>query len=148
MGHEIATLMDSLLELLRPLKDIYPRLTVRDYQEELDIEDAKRLAGLAPALLAVYAGSSEAGQGQRRAEAMSFSVVVLAKSYREGEARRGGPDQPGAYALLDSVRTALSGRQLFPDVGPLARTRQGALAFGSGLAVYAATYTLTQYHLP
>lgn len=146
MARGIRELEDAILALLAPLKAQFPRLVLDTYAQDLDAEDAQRLAGRAPALLVVYSGSRESGPGQRRAEALTWTVFVLARSWRDGEERRGGPDQPGAYALLDALRAALAGRQPFEDAGALALERQQAVVFAQGLVVYAAAYGLTQHH--
>lgn len=148
MPRAIRDIEDAILALLAPLKARFPRLTVRPYAHEMDESDALRLAGYAPALLPVYSGSRESGPANLRAEAMTWTVFVLARSFREGEASRGGPDQPGAYALLEAVRDALAGQQLFEDTTPLVRDRQQSVAFAQGLAMYAATYGMKQHRLP
>lgn len=148
MPQAIKDIEDAILAKLTPLKGQFSRLTVRPYQHEMDESDAMRLAAYAPALLPVYSGSRESGPANLRAEAMTWTVFVLAKSFREGEASRGGPDQPGAYALLEAVHAALAGQVLFPDLTPVVRERQQAVAFAQGLAMYAATYGMKQHRLP
>ena len=150
MPHALKDIEDALLALLKPLAGQFPRLNVRTYNNELGAEDALGQAASAPALLLVYSGSREGGKDRRiRTEALSWTVFVLAKSFRDNEARRGsGPDQPGAYDLLDAVYGALAGRVLFPDLDQVVRERQQAVAFTSDLAVYAATYSTQQHRLP
>lgn len=148
MPQVIKDIEDAILARLEPLKAQFPRLTVRPYQHELDEGDVLRLAGYAPALLPVYSGSRESGPANLRAEAMTWTVFVLARSFREGEASRGGPDQSGAYALLEAVNAALAGQELFPDLTPVVREQQQAVAFAQGLAMYAATYSMKQHHMP
>jgi phage gp37-like protein len=149
---------DAIIAQLAPLKVGYTPVgeddpavwrtvrTIKSYQGELDDEETiARAAPLFPAILVVYGGSAYANRGSRKVETMRFVLFVLDRNVRqEAEARRGGPGNPGCYAVLNGVRDLLYGEQLGLDILPLEAMREDAVWFGRGVSVYSAEYETGQ----
>lgn len=98
-----------------------------------------------PSIYVVYGGSVYAEHGARKIERMTYHHFVCDKSLRrEEEARRGGSQNTGTYAMLDAIRDVLYGQQLSLNIYPFKLMNQTAVWFGDGLSVYAAEYETAQ----
>jgi phage gp36-like protein/phage gp37-like protein len=137
-GHWTATDMytieqieDAVITKLAPLKTGYTAKEgdpavygtvreIRTYQGELDDEESlARAARLFPTILVMYGGSDYEEHGPRKIEKAVFCLFVCDKSLRsEAEGRRGGTQNPGAYALLNGIRDLLYDSRLSKDIFP------------------------------
>lgn len=120
--------------------------TIKSYQGELDDEDSiSRATHLFPAILAMYGGSDYEEHGARKIDKPVFILFICDKSLRsEEEARRGGSNNPGTYAMLNGVRDLLYESRLSLDIFPLALTRERPVFFTKGISIYSAEYELSQ----
>jgi len=156
MAYTIEQIEDAIISALAPLKADYeteegdPAIyatvrTVKTYQGELEEDDIKRMTALFPAIYIVYGGSEYKKHGARKVEEMSYYLFVCDKNLRsEEEARRGGTENPGTYAMLNGIRDLLLGKRLSMSIFPFGLVREIAVWFGSGISVYAAHYTTAQ----
>jgi phage gp37-like protein len=79
---------------------------------------------------------------------MRFTLIVCDRSLRDKqEARRGGQNNPGSYALLDAIRDRLFGQRLSLEIAPLSLKSQEAVFFGKNIAIYGAEYQTQQFLL-
>jgi phage gp37-like protein len=120
--------------------------TIKSYQAEItDEESIARAVRLFPAILCVYGGSKYASHGSRRIEEMHFLLFAADKNLRTEEAgRRGGPANPGAYAILNGIRDLLYGKQLGLKIYPIELLQEDPVYLGSGISVYSAEYATSQ----
>jgi len=149
---------DAFIAKLAPLKIGYTPVgesdpavwrtvrTIKSYQGELDDEEnIARSIRLFPAIIIMYAGSEYEEHGSRVIEKPVFSLFFCDKNLRvEEEARRGGSNNPGIYALLDGARDLLYGSRLSLDIFPLMLLRQRPVWFGKGISIYSAEYETSQ----
>lgn len=146
--YTITQLEDAIISALEALKTSHGVRAVKTYGSELDEGDIKKTAAQVPAVYLVYGGSDYAAHGGRKVEQPRFHVLVLDKSLRaEEEARRGGAQNPGVYALLNAVRDVLCGKQLGLEIGPFELIGEEPVFIGDGLALYGAQYKTWQAHL-
>lgn len=120
--------------------------TIKSYQGELDDEESiARAIRLFPAILVMYAGSEYDDHGSRQVERMTYVCFVCDKSLRlEEEARQGGTQNPGAYAMLNGIRDILTNSRLGLDIFPLSPRRELPVWFGKGISIYSAEYETAQ----
>ncbi|MBW2559969.1 MAG: DUF1834 family protein [Deltaproteobacteria bacterium] len=145
MSYTIEQIEDAIITALADLQASLGVRTIKSYQGELEEGDIKRLIALFPAIYVVYGGSTYAEHGPRKIEKMTYHLFVCDKNLRaEDEARRGGIQNPGTYAMLDSVRDLLFGKQLSLEIYPLGLIRQMPVWFGGGISVYGAEYETAQ----
>jgi len=146
MSHyTIEQIEDALITAHDDLKAAQGVRTIKSYQGELEEGDIRKLVSLFPAIYVVYGGSRYKEHGSRKMEFMTFHHFVCDKNLRaEDEARRGGTQNPGTYALLDAVRDNLYGKMLSLEILPFRLIRQTPVWFGSGISVYAAEYETAQ----
>lgn len=145
MSYTIEQIEDALITELNALKTSLGVRTVKTYQGELEEADIKRLVALFPAIYVVYGGSEYNPHGDRKVEWMTYHLFVCDKNLRaEEEARRGGTQNPGTYALLNAARDLLYGDRLSLDIYPLRLVRESAVWFGNGISVYGAEYRTAQ----
>ncbi|MDA3832601.1 MAG: DUF1834 family protein [Spirochaetales bacterium] len=143
--YTIEQIEDAIITAVDGLKASQGVRTIKSYQGELEESDIKRLIALFPAIYVVYGGSTYAEHGARKIEKMTYHLFVCDKNLRaEDEARRGGTQNVGTYAMLDGVRDLLYGKQLSLEINPLALIRQTPVWFGGGISVYAAEYETSQ----
>ena len=144
--YTVEQIEDAIISELSSISGIR---VVKTYQGELESEDVMgKVIMYLPAIYVVYGGSVYEYHGERKVETMSFFLVVCDKNLRkESEARRGGSGNPGTYAMLDSIRDKLYGKQLSLDIFPFELERQAPVWFAKGLSVYSAEYTTAQQHL-
>jgi len=160
MSYTIEQIEDAIIAKLAPLKvgyetkegdpAIYATVrTIKSYQGELDTEEEiSRATRMFPSILAVYGGSEYEEHGSRKVEIMRFILFVCDKSLRtEEEARRGGSQNPGTYAMLNGARDLLYGSRLDKEIYPLKLLREAAVWLGKGISVYSAEYETAQAHL-
>ncbi|WP_413207975.1 phage protein Gp37 [Rhodospirillum sp. A1_3_36] len=116
----------------------YRMPTIDSYGAELEGNPELSMArGQAPAIWVVFGGEeSPDRQGFRR---LRYSIVVLARSYRnERASRRGDGTTPGAYQILKDVRAVLAKDDLGGLlVRGLEHIRTRSLASGKAVKVYA-----------
>jgi len=156
--YTIEQIEDGIITELAPLKVGYTPVgeddpaiwrTVREiksYQGELDSpEDITRAVKLYPAIIVMYAGSEYEEHGSRKVEKMTYVLFVCDKSLRtEDDARRGGSQNPGVYAMMNGARDLLYGSRLSKDIFPLELLRESAVWFGKGISIYSAEYETAQ----
>ncbi len=143
--YTIEQIEDAIITAVDGLKVSQGVRTIKSYQGELEEGDIKRLVALFPAIYVVYGGSTYAEHGARKIEKITYHLFVCDKSLRaEDEARRGGTQNPGTYAILDDIRDLLFGKQLSLEIYPFSLIRQMPVWFGSGISVYAAEYETAQ----
>lgn len=149
---------DGIITRLAPLKVGYAPVaesdpaiyrtvrTIKSYQGELDDEDSiARAIRLFPAILAMYVGSDYEEHGARKIEKPTFTLFVCDKSLRsEEEARRGGSENPGTYAMLNGIRNRLYDSRLALDISPLSLLRERPVWFSKGVSIYSAEYETAQ----
>ncbi len=80
-------------------------------------------------------------------KAMVFIIIVMAKNLRGGAAARkgGGPQEIGAYQMLEDVKSALKQQQLGLDIIPLKPRRESIVGAESHIAIYAIEFE-TYFH--
>ena len=145
MSYTIEQIENAIITAIDDLKTDLGVRTIKSYQGELEEGDIKRLVALFPAIYVVYGGSTYAEHGARKVEKMTYHLFVCDKNLRaEDEARRGGTQNPGTYAMLDGVRDLLFGKQLTLEIQPLSLIRQTPVWFGGGISVYGAEYETAQ----
>jgi phage gp37-like protein len=156
--YTIEQIEDAIIAKLAPLKVGYTPVdesdpavwrtvkTIKSYQGELDDEESlARAVRLFPAIIVMYGGSDYDEHGARKIEKPAFVLFVCDKSLRaEEEARRGGSQNPGAYALLNGIRDLLYDSRLSKDIFPLSLLRERPAWFGKGIAIYSAEYETAQ----
>jgi len=143
--YTVEQIEDALIAALATLKGSLGVRTIKSYQGELEEDDIKKLIALFPAIYVVYGGSEYKEHGARKVEFMRYHFFTCDKNLRaEEEARRGGANNPGTYAMLDAIRDKLYGQQLSLEIYPLRLVRQAAVWFGSGISVYGAEYETAQ----
>jgi len=146
MSYTIEQIEDALIDKLDALKDTQGVRTLKTYQGELETEDdVAKMVRLFPAVFVVYGGSDYADHGARKVQKMRFVIIVCDKSLRaEEEARRGGVNNPGTYALLGAVRDLLYGSMLDLEIYPVSLLREESAWFSKGVSIYAAEYETAQ----
>ncbi|MBU1109967.1 MAG: DUF1834 family protein [Candidatus Riflebacteria bacterium] len=143
--YTIEQIEDALIAGLDTLKGSLGVRTIKSYQGELEEGDIKKMVVRFPAIYVVYGGSEYADHGARRVESMTFHHFVCDKNLRaEDQARRGGNQNPGTYAMLDAIRDELYGARLSLEIEPIRLVRQEAVWFESGISVYGAEYVTAQ----
>lgn len=156
--YTIEQIEDALITKLAPLKTGFlpvgeddPAVwrtvrEIRTYQGELDDEESlARAARLFPTILVMYGGSDYEEHGPRKIEKAVFCLFVCDRSLRsEAEGRRGGTENPGAYALLNGIRDLLYDSRLSKDIFPLTLLRERPVWFGRGVSIYSAEYETAQ----
>ena len=143
--YTIGQIEDAVITGIDGLKEDPGVRTIKSYQGELEESDIKRLIALFPAIYVIYGGSNYAAHGARKVEKMTYHLFVCDKNLRaEDEARRGGTQNPGTYAMLDSTRELLFGKQLSLEIYPFSLIRQTSVWFGGGISVYGAEYETAQ----
>lgn len=145
--YTIEQIEDAIITALEPLKTSIGVRVIKTYGGDLDSPEALKDAMVAqfPAIYIVYGGTEPASHGERRLERMSYSLFVCDKSLRkEEEARRGGTQNPGTYAMLDAIKEKLWGKQLGLEIEPFDLKREMPIWFGKGLSIYAAEYESTK----
>lgn len=149
---------DAIITKLAPLKVGYTPIgendpviwrtvrTIKSYQGELDDEESiARATRLFPAILIMYFGSEYEEHGARKIEKPMFVLFVCDKSLRsEEEARRGGTENPGTYAVLNGMRDLLYDSKLSKDIFPVSLLRERPVWFGKGVSIYSAEYETAQ----
>ena len=145
MSYTIEQIEDAIITAVDGLKASLGVRTIKSYQGELEEGDIKRLIALFPAIYVVYGGSNYAAHGARKIEKMTYHLFVCDKNLRaEDEARRGGTQNPGTYAMLDGARDLLFAKQLSLEIYPFSLIRQTPVWFGGGISVYGAEYETSQ----
>lgn len=145
MAYTVEQIEDAIITAEGTLKSSLSIRTIKSYQGELEQSDIKKLVNRFPAIYVVYGGSRYKEHGDRKVEFMTFHHFVCDKSLRaEEEARRGGTQNPGTYAMLDAIRDILYGKQLSLEIYPFSMVRQAAVWFGGGVSIYAAEYETAQ----
>lgn len=120
---------DGIIEALRA--GLTYLRTVETYAGQLEDELGMLPDGL-PAAYVVYGGSAyEWVDGPTHAEAVEFSVIVVAGALRSRQAAR--KDGHGAYSALGDVARALTNKTLGLSIERL-RPRRAALLFVNGTA--------------
>lgn len=144
--YTIEQIEDAIINALDPLKAGLGVRVIKSYQGELESEDeVEKLVRLFPAIYVVYGGSTYEEHGPRKVERMRYVLFFCDRSLRhEEEARRGGTQNPGTYAMMDAARDELYGKMLSLDIFPLHLTRQDAVWFGKGMSIYGAEYEMAQ----
>ena len=144
--YSIEEIEDAIIDKLSALKTDLGVRTIKSYQSELESEaDIKRIIMLFPAIYVVYGGSDYKDYGARKVEHMAYHLIVCDRSLRsEAEARRGGAQNPGTYAMLDAIRDKLFGSQLSMEIFPIALRREIPVWFGKGVSIYSAEYETAQ----
>ena len=146
MSYTIEQIEDAIISELESLKSSLGIRAIKTYQDELESEDEiKRLVMLFPAIYVVYGGSRYEDLGARKVQHMAYHLIVCDKNLRsEAEARRGGLENPGTYAMLDAIRDALCGSQLSMEIFPINLIREEPVWFGDGISIYGAEYETAQ----
>lgn len=146
MSYTIEQIEDAIISKLEPLKASLGVRAIKTYQGELESEDEiKRLVMLFPAIYVVYGGSRYEDLGARKVEHMAYHLVVCDRNLRsEAEARRGGSENPGVYAMLGAIRDALCGSQLSLEIFPINLIREEPVWFEGGISIYGAEYETAQ----
>lgn len=145
MPYSVEQVEDAILEALAPLKGSMGIKTIDTIDEAFLAEDMSKTIARFPAIFSAYTGSDYEDQGQRQIERINFTLFIGDKSLRsKGEARRGGHQNPGAYAVLKAVREALAGKALLPALFPIMPGGQGPSFFQAGAAIYSALYKTGQ----
>ncbi len=155
--YTIEEIEDGIITKLAPLQTLYEQhigdpavyssvRTIKSYQGELDDEESiARAIRLFPAILVMYFGSEYEEHGSRKIEKLTFGLFICDKSLRsEQEARRGGTENPGTYAVLNGIRDLLYGSRLFKDISPISLLRELPVWFNRGVSVYSAEYETAQ----
>ncbi|MCF8491360.1 MAG: DUF1834 family protein [Rhodospirillum sp.] len=112
--------------------------TIDSYGSELEGGPETALArGAAPAIWVVFGG--EEGPDRQGFRRLRYSIVILARNYRnERASRRGDGTNPGTYQLLKDVRGVLANDGLGGLLArPLAHLRSRSLVSGKAVKVYA-----------
>ena len=120
--------------------------TIKTYQGELDDEETiARATRLFPAILVMYLGSDYDEHGARKIERPTFVLFVCDRSLRsEEEARRGGTENPGTYAMLNGMRDLLYDSRLSKDIFPMSLRQERPVWFSKGVSIYSAEYETAQ----
>lgn len=156
--YTIEQIEDAIIAKLAPLKVGYTPVggsdpaiwrtvrTIKSYQGELDDEESiARATRLFPAILVMYFGSEYEEHGARKIEKPTFVLFICDKSLRsEEEARRGGTQNPGTYAVLNGTRDLLYDSRLSKDIFPMSLLRERPAWFGKGVSIYSAEYETAQ----
>ena len=155
--YTIEEIEDGIITKLAPLKALYEQhvgdpavyatvRTIKSYQGELnDEESIARATRLFPAILVMYFGSEYEEHGKRKIEKLTFVLFICDKSLRsEEEARRGGTENPGTYAVLNGIRDLLYDSRLSKDIFPVSLLREGPVWFDKGVSIYSAEYETAQ----
>lgn len=146
----IVQIEDAILAALAPLVASHGVRAVETYNGELDVDRFTAAVQQWPAVLVHYTGSSVEDRGQRRAEFLEFVVFACDRHEADqSQARRGGPTNPGSYALLDGVADLLEGRRVIAadDVFPCVRVSQQSEIQGRAVSVYSARYAIETVYL-
>ncbi|MGD9610461.1 MAG: phage protein Gp37 [Desulfovibrionaceae bacterium] len=146
----ITEIEDAVLAKLAGLTASHGVRQVGPYNGDLDLERFQAAVQQWPAVLAYYSGSSFEDHGQRRAEIMEFVIFTCERhASDQSQARRGGPTNPGSYALLKAVADLLEGSCVIAagDVFPCERLAQQSEIQGQGLSVYSARYAIKTVYL-
>ncbi len=155
--YEIADIEDAFLAalgLLLGTKDeggewILPPVVraLETYGGQLDEEEIEKAALGFPAVYVIWSGSDLREVNRVDAVAVRVSVIFCDRNLRgETAARRGAPEAPGVYAVMDQARALLHRQRVLASPGwttasldregPLAYTREG------GLAIYEQVYEI------
>jgi phage gp37-like protein len=149
----VTEIEDAMLAALAPLA-AHPHAVrmIEAYNGEMDLDRFEAAVQQWPAVLVHYTGSSFEDRGVRRAEYLEFVVFACDRhEIDQAQARRGGPTNPGSYALLAAVADLLEGRRVIAadDVFPCVRLAQQSEIQGRCLSVYSARYLIeTVYRVP
>ena len=146
MAYTIEQIEDAIISELQSLKASLGVRAIKTYQGELESEDEiKRLVMLFPAIYVVYGGARYENRGDRKVKHMAYHLVVCDKNLRtEPEARRGGSNNPGTYAMLEAIEGSLCGSQLSLEIFPFNAIREEPVWFGGGISIYGAEYETAQ----
>ena len=144
--YTIQQIEDAIISALTPLKTSLNIRVIKSYQSELENEnDLNRMISLFPAIYIVYGGSDYDEHGARKIERMTYHIIVCDRSLRSAdEARHGGTENPGVYAMLNEIRDILFGEMLSLEIFPLNLVRQMPVWFGKGISIYSAEYQTAQ----
>lgn len=144
---------DAILAALAPLKNATLSLgvrTIKSYQGELDESDIRKIIALTPAIWVVYGGSDYPQiNSPRKNEIMRWILFVADRSFRtEPEARRGGTQNPGTYAMLHAIRDLMAGSLIaLPDIDPFQIVSESPVWFDGAVSIYAAEYRTVNRHI-
>ena len=146
MSYTYEQIEDAIISKLQPLKASLGIRAIKTYQGELESEEEiKRLVMLFPAVYVVYGGSRYEDFGARQVEHMAYHLIVCDRNLRsEAEARRGGSENPGTYAMLEGSRDALCGSQLSMEIFPIKPIGKVPIWFAGGISIYGAEYETAQ----
>ncbi len=152
MAYTIKQIEDAAVALLAPLHTSLGVRTIKTYQGDLEVaaieEFVKRVTAQAPAIYVTYGGSGYKSHGARKVETQQVLLIVVDKSLRdEADARRGGANNPGTYAMLAGARDALTGQQWLADLWPAEIIHEAPIWSGDGIAIYGAMYETSQGHI-
>ncbi|MDR1656133.1 MAG: DUF1834 family protein [Deltaproteobacteria bacterium] len=93
---------------------------IEGYGGQLDTEEALAQAlQKAPAIWVTYDGETSHLSGQNLIRQINMSILVLVTSYSQDELRLGGPQVPGLYPLIETVRKDLVNNTCGLDISPL-----------------------------
>lgn len=144
---------DAIITALTPLKNAVTGLgvrTIKSYQGELGESDIRKILVLFPAIFVVYNGSQYPPiTSCRKNEIMTWQIFVCDRVLRtENEARRGGPGNPGTYAMLHEVRDIMVNAQLdLPDIEPFQIESESPVWLDNAVSIYAAQYRTVNRHI-
>jgi phage gp37-like protein len=108
-----SALEDAILAELEPLRDSPGVRTLDSYGGEFSAESIGEAALVFPAVY-VHVGMME-NTDRNQTAARVYQVYVYAADQNargESEARRGGTERPGVYALLDEIRSRVNRRPI------------------------------------
>lgn len=156
-GYSILDVEDAIIEALGPLKVTADPAgiirTIKSYQGELgkkeESEDLiKKIKGITPAAMVIYAGSQSETVNQQVRETMFFGLICVDESLRGVEsARRGSTTNSGVYEVISQVNGILECNMLGLDILPLEWQSTDPLYFDTSLAIYTLLYKTEQSYV-
>lgn len=139
---------DAILAALAPLAGTHGVRRIAPYGGEMDPDKLAQAMVNVPAVLVAYDGSSITDHGSRSMARMAWTVVIGMRNPADlVKAKRGDEAFPGVYAILDGVRQALEGKQLFPELLPAVAVGDASYLQGNGYVIHLDSYEITQAYL-
>jgi|Deesub1362A_J573_1020465.scaffolds.fasta_scaffold01454_18 phage gp37-like protein len=134
---------DAFLSALEPLREAGTVRTLESYGGQLSEEELKKGTPRFPAVYVIWGGTEIQEVNRLDQLRAQVSVIVCDRSLRgEAAARRGAPEAPGVYAVLEQARGLLHRRAVLAGWSTARLLREGPLAYDreGGLAIYEAVY--------
>jgi phage gp37-like protein len=144
---DFETIEDKIISTLKG--EVNHLRTVETYagQPEGEIE---KMPVRFPAAFVIYGGSSfEWADGRNHKEAVTFRVLVAARSLRSDAASRKGSDIPGdvgAYEMVKNVLTALTNKDFGLDIEMMRPLSTSLVLVRGGVAVYRVDFQTSFYN--